>query len=45
MAVALFYAGEHTIAEIADILKAPEGTIRSDLTRSRVFLANQIGMN
>jgi len=45
IAVALFYAGEHTIAEIAAILKAPEGTIRSDLTRARVFLANQIGIS
>jgi RNA polymerase sigma factor (sigma-70 family) len=42
MVVALFYAGDHTIAEIGTILDCPEGTVRSDLSRARVVLAEQL---
>jgi RNA polymerase sigma-70 factor, ECF subfamily len=37
--VALHYAGDLTSAEIAHVLDMPEGTVRSDLTRSRTVLA------
>jgi RNA polymerase sigma-70 factor, ECF subfamily len=37
--VALHYAGDLTAAEIANVLEMPEGTVRSDLTRSRSVLA------
>jgi RNA polymerase sigma-70 factor, ECF subfamily len=43
-AVALYYAGDHSVAEVAEILKVPEGTIRSDLSRARVVLAKELGM-
>ncbi|MDO8391499.1 MAG: sigma-70 family RNA polymerase sigma factor [Actinomycetota bacterium] len=36
--VALYYAGDHSVAEVASILDIPEGTVRSDLTRARVLL-------
>lgn len=42
MVVALFYAGDHTTAEIATIIDCPEGTVRSDLSRARVVLAEQL---
>jgi RNA polymerase sigma-70 factor (ECF subfamily) len=42
MVVTLFYAGDHTTAEIATILDCPEGTVRSDLSRARVVLADQL---
>jgi RNA polymerase sigma-70 factor (ECF subfamily) len=42
MVVTLFYAGDHPIAEIASILDCPEGTVRSDLSRARVVLAEQL---
>jgi len=42
MVGALFYAGDHTTAEIASILECPEGTVRSDLSRARVVLAEQL---
>ena len=40
--VTLFYAGDRTTAEIATILDCPEGTVRSDLSRARVVLAEQL---
>jgi RNA polymerase sigma-70 factor, ECF subfamily len=36
----LHYAGDRSVAEVASILKVPEGTVRSDLTRARSALAN-----
>lgn len=38
LAVALFYAGDHTVAEVATLRSVPEGTVRSDLTRARAAL-------
>lgn len=37
--VALYYAGDLLVTEIAAVLAIPEGTIRSDLSRSRAVLA------
>jgi RNA polymerase sigma-70 factor, ECF subfamily len=42
LAVALYYAADHTTAEIASILGVPEGTVRSDLTRARTALVAQL---
>jgi RNA polymerase sigma factor (sigma-70 family) len=42
-AVALYFAGERTTAEIAAILGCPEGTVRSDLSRARAVLADALG--
>ena len=42
-AVVLFYIGDHTVAEVASILDVPEGTVRSDLSRSRTVLAAELG--
>ncbi len=42
--VALYYAADHTVAEVASILGVPEGTVRSDLTRARQVLAKELGM-
>jgi RNA polymerase sigma-70 factor (ECF subfamily) len=36
--VALHFAGERTMAEIASILGVPEGTVRSDIARARVLI-------
>ena len=41
--IALHYAGDRSVAEVADILGIPEGTVRSDLTRARAALARVIG--
>lgn len=38
MAVALRYAGDRSVAEIASILDVPEGTVTSDLSRARLAL-------
>ena len=38
LVVVLFYVGDRPIAEIASMLKVPEGTVKSDLARSRVVL-------
>jgi RNA polymerase sigma-70 factor, ECF subfamily len=38
LAVALRYAGDRSIAEIASILDVPEGTVTSDLSRARLAL-------
>ena len=43
MVVALYFAGERTAAEIASILRCPEGTVYSDLSRARVVLAHELG--
>jgi RNA polymerase sigma-70 factor, ECF subfamily len=43
MVMALHYAGDRSVAEVASILKVPEGTVRSDLTRARAALAIQLG--
>jgi RNA polymerase sigma factor (sigma-70 family) len=43
MAVALYFAGDRSTAEIATILSCPEGTVRSDLSRARMVLARQLG--
>jgi RNA polymerase sigma-70 factor, ECF subfamily len=40
--VALYYAGDRTVAEVAGILGVPEGTVRSDLTRARAALSTQL---
>jgi len=42
--VALYYAGDHPTAEIALILDVPAGTVRSDLTRARQWLATELGV-
>jgi RNA polymerase sigma factor (sigma-70 family) len=41
--VALYYAGELLVTEIAEVLEIPEGTVRSDLSRSRPVLAAAMG--
>ena len=38
MVVTLHFAGERTMAEIASILKVPEGTVRSDIARARTVI-------
>jgi len=43
--VALFYAADHTVAEVASILNVPEGTVRSDLSRARIALARELGIS
>ena len=40
--VALHFAGERTMAEIASILDVPEGTVRSDIARARGFIIEQL---
>jgi DNA-directed RNA polymerase specialized sigma24 family protein len=42
--MALFYALDHTTAEVASILDVPEGTVRSDLSRARLALARELGV-
>jgi RNA polymerase sigma-70 factor (ECF subfamily) len=36
--VALYYAADLTVDEVADVLTVPPGTVRSDLTRARAAL-------
>lgn len=43
MVMALHYAGDRPVAEIAGILDIPEGTVRSDLSRARLVLAAEMG--
>lgn len=40
--VALHYAGDLAVEEIARILTVPEGTVRSDLTRARAALRAEL---
>ena len=42
LAVTLYYAGDRTVAEVANILDVPEGTVRSDLTRARAALTREL---
>jgi RNA polymerase sigma factor (sigma-70 family) len=42
--VALYYVGDHSVAEVASILGVPEGTVRSDLSRARLVLAAELGV-
>ena len=42
LAVALFYAGDRSAAEVARILDVPEGTVRSDLTRARSAMLSRM---
>jgi RNA polymerase sigma factor (sigma-70 family) len=44
-AVALHFAGGHTMAEVARILEVPEGTVRSDIARARVVLIRELGLS
>ena len=43
MVVALHYAGDRTMADIASILGVPEGTVRSDIARARVVIREHLG--
>ena len=40
--VALYYAGERSVGEIARILGIPEGTVKSDLSRARAALQREM---
>ena len=42
LAVALYYAGDRSVAEIAAILDVPDGTVKSDLSRARAVLAGEL---
>jgi RNA polymerase sigma-70 factor (ECF subfamily) len=42
LTVALYYAGDRSVAEIAAILDVPEGTVKSDLSRARTVLAEEL---
>ncbi len=42
MVMALHYAGDLTVPDVAAILGVPEGTVRSDLTRARAALENEL---
>jgi len=44
LAVTLYYAGDHSTAEVARILDVPEGTVRSDLSRARSALVKELGV-
>ncbi len=44
LAVALHYAGDRPVAEVARILDVPEGTVRSDLSRARSFMLGRMGV-
>jgi len=37
--MALYYAADLTVDEVAEVLTVPAGTVRSDLTRARAALA------
>lgn len=40
--VALYFAGDRSCAEIAEILGVPEGTVRSDIARARSFVLRSL---
>lgn len=42
LAVALFYAGDRSVSDVAGILGVPEGTVRSDLSRARSFVIDRM---
>ena len=42
LVVTLFYAGDHSVAEVARILDVPEGTVKSDLSRARAALVREL---
>ncbi len=42
-AVALHFAGDLTTAEVAAVLRVPEGTVRSDISRARGFVMRALG--
>jgi RNA polymerase sigma-70 factor, ECF subfamily len=44
LTVALYYAGDRSVADVARILDVPEGTVRSDLSRARAFMIGRIGV-
>ncbi len=41
--VALYYAADLTVDEVAGVLTVPSGTVRSDLTRARAALTTLLG--
>lgn len=41
--VALYYAADMSVDEVAGVLAVPSGTVRSDLTRARAALATLLG--
>jgi RNA polymerase sigma factor (sigma-70 family) len=43
LVVALYYAGDRSIADVAALVKVPEGTVKSDLARARVVLMSELG--
>jgi len=43
LVVTLYYAGDRSIADVASIVKVPEGTVKSDLARARVVLMTELG--
>ena len=43
LVVTLYYAGDRSIAEVAALVKVPEGTVKSDLSRARVVLMAEMG--
>ena len=42
LVVTLYYAGDRSIAEVASIVKVPEGTVKSDLARARAVLMTEM---
>ena len=43
LVVTLYYAGDRSIAEVAAVVKVPEGTVKSDLARARQVLMAEMG--
>jgi RNA polymerase sigma-70 factor, ECF subfamily len=43
LVVTLYYAGDRSIAEVAAVVKIPEGTVKSDLARARAVLIAEMG--
>lgn len=42
LVVTLYYAGDRSIAEVATLVKVPEGTVKSDLARARAVLMSEL---